>query len=702
MLRSACLLAVGGIALTAVADAPAYSPDAPSIPGPTIEATGFFRICRDGDVWWMADPLGRRFLALGVDHATYSGFPSAVDGVCRYEKANDVKFGSREAWAADTVGRLRDWGFTMLGSGCDPDLRYRGLPHMAGMPLGLLFKDNGDPDRLIGRKLPNVYSPDFGPFCRERARQIAAGTRDDPWVVGYFLDNELCWYVKGGSPVGTGIYEGVLDLPDGHTAKKALAAFLSKRGHALGEDVPKAVREEFCRETAEIYFRTITGAIRAADPNHLVFSCRFEGFEGGDPYVWEIGGRYCDVMTLNIYPWADIDRKFVMTRGDSRGRPIKEEFDRYHALCGKPMFVSEWSFVAVDSGVDCLQGAGQRFRTQAERSYAAALFGMTMLGRPYLVGYDYFMWIDTPQGGIGGPHPNSESCNYGLVNERGEAYPVTKALRRLHGDLAEQHVRGGPAERRDLPETRFLTADRVRSALKGGAVRARIDGKAFVLSDGGALTASGTSGSPKLLESVRLGDRDVGCLSGSVNWRENGVDRWLPLSRVVGIRQSGRPGRLEVTAETAADREPRCRVTFGMSSVPQMSSLLVEVLKVERTGRADFTPRAIFLSAMSPFAAEKDEAVKERPMKNMWKGASKDGWFARDGRYFGALTFAKGVEHWKFVVREKDRVPQCDLAILLRADEPDCLPWTLLVAGDDGYAGWKVRSAEIESRLISE
>ena len=67
-----------------------------------------------------------------------------------------------------------------------------------------------------------------------------------------------------------------------------------------------------------------------------------------------------------------------------------DEFRRVHALCGRPMLVTEWSFPALDAGRPCLHGAGQRFHTQEERATAVELFSRTILSEPYMVGYNWF------------------------------------------------------------------------------------------------------------------------------------------------------------------------------------------------------------------------------------------------------------------------------------------------------------------------
>ncbi|MDO8544180.1 MAG: hypothetical protein Q7S40_27375 [Opitutaceae bacterium] len=65
-----------------------------------------------------------------------------------------------------------------------------------------------------------VFDPEFDAFCDEHARQLAA-TKDDPWLLGHFTDNEL--------PLGRGALASFLSLPPGDAGFQAARAFLRER-----------------------------------------------------------------------------------------------------------------------------------------------------------------------------------------------------------------------------------------------------------------------------------------------------------------------------------------------------------------------------------------------------------------------------------------------------------------------------------------
>ncbi len=64
-----------------------------------------------------------------------------------------------------------------------------------------------------------------------------------------------------------------------------------------------------------------------------------------------------------------------------------------------------------------------------------------MLRMPFLLGYDYFMWVDEPALGISSKFP--ENTNYGLVNEENEPYPeIVAALTDVHRNAARLRREG--------------------------------------------------------------------------------------------------------------------------------------------------------------------------------------------------------------------------------------------------------------------
>jgi hypothetical protein len=442
---------------------PAYSNPHP---GPLRgRKSGFFHVERIGGRWWIIDPVGRSFYAVGTDHVNYNAHYCEKLGYAPYHRNVEAKFGSEEKWAASAVERLKRWGFNTLGAGCSPSARHRGLVHTEFLSLGTGFTAVSDiAPRTTWTGFPDVFHPRFARWCENEARRTCAPNRGDPWLIGYFLDNELEWFGKNGSD--TGLVDETFKKPAEHPAKRALVAFLKKRypdiaafnrawgarlpdWEALAQSTEPLVtktaaglkdRRDFMRLIAQRYFAVTTAAILKADPNHMVLGCRFAGY--APPGVIGVAGRYCDIVSVNFYGQVDLER------GISTDMP--QTMRRYYAEAQRPLMLTEWSFPALDAGLPSQHGAGQRVPTQKDKARCYSIYQRALFSLPFMVGSDYFMWVDEPALGISSTFP--EDSNYGLVDVNDNAWPeltqtaarVNRMALALHGgDTAELRVEIG-------------------------------------------------------------------------------------------------------------------------------------------------------------------------------------------------------------------------------------------------------------------
>jgi len=449
-----------------------------SWPGLRSAPTGFFRVEQRDGKWWMFDPQGRAFYVIGTDHANYYVHGCEALGYAPYHRNMVEKFGGERAWAESTAARLRAWGFNTVAANHSPSLRYRGLAHMdlLGFGTGFAAADDIAP-QVHWTGFPNVFSPKWKQHCRKEARRLCLPAKDDPWLIGYFLDNELEWYGKSGRPWG--LADEALKKPAQHTAKVALVDFLRERydgdigafnrawhtdvgsfdallalREPMAENVEAARADKvaFVRIVAEKYFAGCAEAIRAVDPNHLILGCRFAG---DAPDLWDIAGKHCDVVSVNCYRQVDLERKQVID--------FERDLRRWHELTGKPLMITEWSFPALDAGLPCKGGAGQRFDTQQQRAAAYRIFQELLFRTPYVVGSDYFMWVDEPAQGISKNFP--EDSNYGLVNVEDEAYrELTQTAARVNRMAYQLHY-GRAAKLRAI------------ASFAGGSPRLRVENR---------------------------------------------------------------------------------------------------------------------------------------------------------------------------------------------------------------------------------
>ena len=675
------------------------------VPDVKDRATGFFHTAEKDGRWWVIDPLGRGMVLLGVDHVTYHGHRSQRTGKAHHLDANRAKFPDKRDWEMDTLARLKGWGFNMLGAGCDAALKHRGLVHTIFLSIGDALCWNAlnseyficPNEHRPCSAFPNVFHPDFPAWADYVARRSCEPNRNDPWLFGYFIDNELAWWGRGRQD--TGLFEAVAKLPATHPARVAQQEFLAARG--VKGAVPAEVKLDFLRLAADRYFRICSEAIRRYDPNHLVMGARFAGLGGAHAVVWEASGKYCDVVTFNCYPWADLDRNVMLTDRGANARQIAEAFTEQYGYVKKPMLVTEWSFPALDSGLPCTGGAGQRFRTQALRTQATELFAKTMLSLPFLVGYDYFMWVDEPPEGISDAFP--EDSNYGLINEKGEAYPeITGMFTRLHQNISKWRKAPLPAMRPAAPSTGLKAADFLARLPKAAATaRATFTraGDAYIIRNTAGLVLEGRVGGPNFFDKVTLNGRVLGQYSGMLNDRVGGSLRWRDINKVTSVDLQESEGRVIVTVTGArVNDEATFALTHRLTVFADRPWFLCELVSAKNIGTTALDVNAFYFREYAPYFADK-HLVGLRHVPNLWKGPSQDAWVGRDGSYFGGLSLAPTVSLFAYHIMDRGRSQHPDAmfspeAPLVLAPGQTYTPsagaiWMLAIGGTEGVSGWK-------------
>lgn len=433
----------------------------PLATGEPRETSGFFRVERDAGTWWLVDPAGRSTLSIGTDHVSYQSHHCEALGFAPYHQVVERKFGSEEEWAKDAVRRLREWNFTTLGTNPSPAACRLGMTHAQSIGFGAAFSSVA---ALVGKTtwtgFPDVFDPRFERFCELRARSFCTPRRDDPWLIGYYLDNELEWWGKSHRPWG--LVEAAAGLPASAAGKSALVASLRRSfaddigafnagfGSAFTgfdqllppidlpqplNDRARAALDTFITEVAERYFRITAAAVRRHDPHHMVLGCRF-AHDAPEP-AWRRAGAHCEVVTVNVYPRVDLRSEEVIGLEDH----LKAKF----GLCQRPMILTEWGFPSLDAvdrdgkPLPCTQGAGMRVDTVEQKARCYAAMQRTLFALPFMVGSHYFMWSDEPALGISATFP--ENSSYGLVNEADEPYvPLVNTATRVNARMHELHA----------------------------------------------------------------------------------------------------------------------------------------------------------------------------------------------------------------------------------------------------------------------
>ena len=689
---------------------PPYASDS-FVPGVNEPPSGFFRIAKRGDgKWWAIDPLGRGTALLGVNHVSYQGQWSLRTMRSIHRETNLRRFPDRTDWATNSVARLKLWGFNMLGGGSDSNLKYRGLFHAFTLAMGETVCRDGVPDEFFicpnerrpCTSFPNVFHPGFGKWCDHVAKKKCAPNRDDPWLFGYFIDNELAWWGRGMLDVG--LYDAVAKLPESHSARRAQKSFLAGRNIDGGE---ASVQDklDFLRLAAERYFAATTASIRRFDPNHLVLGARFAGIRGAHPVVWEVAGKYCDVVTLNCYPWADLDRNVVRMGRSPDSERLCDAFGKLHGRTGRPFLVTEWSFPALDTGRPCSHGAGQRFRTQALRAQASELFVKTLLSLPYVLGYDYFMWVDQPAAGLSDAFP--EDCNYGLLSETGVPYPeLTSTFARLHKNVGALRNAGLPEELKVKPPPAISAATAESRLMRRRDVAFVRNGAGYSVSTPDGLLLEGSVGGKDIFGSVKMDGTELGRFTMMLCDKVRGNSRWRNLSKVVSAEWND--GALHVTAEGASADG---RFSFATRIVPLAGKgrFLCELTSIGNLGENPIDVSSILFRQYVGYAEDKSKVLEFKSAPDLWQAPDADAWFRKkDSAFFGGFTRAGTVVRFQYFTSAGGRVQHPDAQfeprgrVSLKPGEsydPKGDVWMVAVCGvRGGRAAWE-RTVEELARM---
>lgn len=450
---------------TASAAPPASGLDAyggrPDVHG--LDKTGWFHTQQRDGRWQLVTPAGGAFFSLGVNAVAPDGGRSYVEGRAfmfrdlpadsgvwaRFYGSGDSRqvdqgasagIGDNHgrwfdfyaanlyridgddwlaAWRSRSLDRLQAWGFNTIGNWSDPALgQAHRLPYTRSINIAGDYANVASGYDYWGR-MPDPFDPRFVQAADVAVAKASAGVRDDPYLLGYFADNELAW--AGTGPQGRwGLALGTLAGEARSPAKQGFIAMLRKEyvspetlasawGIALtswdelettgyrapqpGEAHPAIARDysAWLRRYADAYFHTVAAAIHRHDPHHLFLGGRFAV---NTPEAVAACAQYCDVVSFNVY--ADLPQHGF-------------DADAMRKL-DRPVLISEFHFGSADRGPF---GSGVvSVASEAQRGPAYARFVAAAAGDPQVVGVHWFQYADQP---VSGRLLDGENSHVGLV-----------------------------------------------------------------------------------------------------------------------------------------------------------------------------------------------------------------------------------------------------------------------------------------------
>ncbi|MGE1173646.1 beta-galactosidase [Pseudomonas sp. BW7P1] len=451
--------------------------------GPAFKASGFFRTEKLDGRWYLVTPEGHPFYSLGVNtvspevNQTYvAGREYMFESLPKPDEPLAVHFGEgdnrggngadqgrgygngrwydfyganlqrlygepcaatattekapatpckatidEQQWTRHTLDRLQAWGFNTVGNWSAPQLGdAERVPYT--LPLSIV----GDYASISTGNdwwggMPDPFDPRFA-MATERAVAIAARDhRDDPWLIGYFADNELAWAGPGDDPKSRyALAYGTLKMTTDVPAKRAFLKQLRDKyrnqaglSKAWGIDLPawelmedpgfeaplpnpehpeiEADYKYFQKVFADTYFKTISDSLKWHAPNQLLLGGRFAI---STPEAVASCAQYCDVLSFNMYTLKPQDGY---------------DFAALRSL-DKPVLITEFNFGSTDRGP--FWGGVTPLSKEEDRGPAYANFLKQALSEPSIVGVHWFQYLDQP---VTGRLLDGENGHFGLV-----------------------------------------------------------------------------------------------------------------------------------------------------------------------------------------------------------------------------------------------------------------------------------------------
>ena len=381
--------------------------------------------------WTTGDQIPQYVVRNGLENAK-------TRELVNFPRANMMRVfgeGWLDAWITLNTARMRSWGVNTLGVGVNDygDEPTAEFLRKAQMPYVITFKFFPLTDERIFRDFPDVFSPDYERLTAEMARRELRAYRDDPLLIGYFLNNEPTW----GFVEGILLAERVLENGQGTATLRELIAFLRQR---YGEDIsalnrawrlelpdfetlekglfraaersPEAERDlsDFTGQMIDRYAGLPAQYAREVAPRHLNLGMRFAHVN--HPGMLR-AARHFDVFSLNCYA-ADPTEALLA---------VQKALDM-------PVLIGEFHFGALDAGLP----APSLFhvKDQKARGDAYARYLTRAAAQPCSVGAHYFAYNDQPLWG----RYDGENYQFGFVDVCNRPYePFGEGVRRANEEI---------------------------------------------------------------------------------------------------------------------------------------------------------------------------------------------------------------------------------------------------------------------------
>ena len=428
--------------------------------GKKFEATGFFRVEKD-ERWWLVTPEGNAFLSFGINHLHPHLWKQDYNREAWKKRLGIDNLDSREftpalkTWFLQTC---RQYGFNTVGVHTElsavnrpqPSLPYMQSIHFVDIP----HWQQEIPDSNFW----DVFSEAFAAHCDHLAREFAAPTKDDPFLLGYAMTDcplfteEDCrerpdviggarrearigWPRRlrnlGANTPGKKAYvQTMRDIYRGQISDfnatygtqfdsfDALQTAENWRPHTdLSNGNETRDNIEFLQKVVAKYYQTTRDAIRRYDPNHLFVGDKINANTDALDTLLPITSQFTDIVFYQMYARYEVQ---------------KPGLDRWYRIADKPLINGDSAFTMITDTMPRPYGpVADNIEQRAEWTDE---FFRNAFARPEFVGWHYCGLIDASNL-IAQKQDRQHS---GLLTGYGEPYPeLLKVIKTCTAEMYE-------------------------------------------------------------------------------------------------------------------------------------------------------------------------------------------------------------------------------------------------------------------------
>lgn len=404
-----------------------------------LRASGFFRLEKVKDVWWLVTPEGNPYFMNGINAITphewgYSTglrtksgelsqsfqelpdrklFPSAYFTTAKGERVSFLLANLQRKYGADfdrewnTVmqKRLSDWGFNANAKWHRS--KELGLPY-----ISVLWPVKPATKRI--RWAANPFEPEFPVWVEAGIKEFLIENKDDPMLIGHTFESEVGWTREivsdilkqtGAQPAKQAFVDFIYERVGGDKAKaEALLGAHANREDVLAREIKSnpelaAHVPAFIGFASKKYYSIASEIIRRHDPNHLFLgSSLTPGWQSSRE--WELGAvGYVDGLSFDLYT-------------------ANPEWIKRYVEPDLPILLLEYGFVSVDRGMGFFP---VNVPTQRERGLAYRKFIEPLAATPQFVGAGWFLVYDQAVTGREAAG-TGERYNFGFLNQQDQPY----------------------------------------------------------------------------------------------------------------------------------------------------------------------------------------------------------------------------------------------------------------------------------------